>query len=399
MAWGLARGLAPRAPPLRLRSGQTYSEMRENWLRLCGGVLLLAVAAVVLWQVRGVVVTVLLAVTLAYALRPLVALLCRPGLLLRDGLHRLPRWLAAAAVFLVIALLLVEAGMVSAPALGRQISELQARWPRWQADLTSLADALEDFQQEQLPPLARAVVESWQQGLGELGSALAKRGLGMTVHGMGLVVELILVPIIAFYILADAPSIRQQVLFFVPRRHLQQIEEGLARADDIMERYIKGQVILCIIAFAVVTGGLWAIGVDFYLLLGLVAGITRAIPIIGPLVGAIPVFITVLLTKSGVVACWVLVLFTLMHVLESKLLMPAILGRQLDLHPVLIIVALLVGAEMGGLLGMFLAAPVLAAVKALVAERRLEAAAGPAGPPSRPSGLGSEAPGGTRDGR
>jgi predicted PurR-regulated permease PerM len=59
-----------------------------------------------------------------------------------------------------------------------------------------------------------------------------------------------------------------------------------------------------------------------------------------------------------------------MHLLESKLLMPAVLGRQLDLHPVLIIVALLVGAQMGGLLGVFLAAPVLAVIKVLIAERR-----------------------------
>jgi predicted PurR-regulated permease PerM len=346
------------------------SVVRESWLRLCGGILLVAAGVLILWEVRGVVVTVLLAVTLAYALRPLVDLLCRPGLALRDGPHHLPRWLATAVVFLFIALVLVEIGMLSAPALRGQVTELQARWPRWQAELTGFANALEDFQQEQLPPLVRGIVESWQRSLGELGTAAARRGLGMTVHGVGLLVEVILVPIIAFYILADAPSIRQQVLFFLPRRHLPQAEEGLARADNIMGRYIKGQVLLCVIAFLVVTGGLWAIGVDFYLLLGLVAGVTRAIPIIGPLVGAIPIFITVMLTKSGMVAVWVLVLFTVMHILESKVLMPAVLGRQLGLHPVLIIVALLIGAEMGGLLGMFLAAPVLAAAKALVAERR-----------------------------
>jgi predicted PurR-regulated permease PerM len=66
----------------------------------------------------------------------------------------------------------------------------------------------------------------------------------------------------------------------------------------------------------------------------------------------------------------VLLAFSVMHVLESKLLMPAILGQQLDLHPVLIIVALLVGAQVGGLLGVFLAAPVLAAVKAVIAQQR-----------------------------
>jgi predicted PurR-regulated permease PerM len=125
----------------------------------------------------------------------------------------------------------------------------------------------------------------------------------------------------------------------------------------------------------VVTAGLWAMNVDFFFLLGVVAGLTRAVPIIGPIVGAIPILLAVLATKSAAVTLWVLLAFSVMHVLESKLLMPAILGQQLDLHPVLIIVALLVGAQVGGLLGVFLAAPVLAVVKAVIAQQRQNAAA------------------------
>ncbi len=232
-----------------------------------------------------------------------------------------------------------------------------------------LAAAAEQFQEQELPPALQRVADSWNESLSQLLSTVAKRGLGLTVHGMGLAVELILVPIIAFYILADGRSIRRQLIFFVPPRYTASLERSLDQADDIFARYIKGQVILCLIAFVAVSLGLWAIGVEFYLLLGVIAGITRAIPIIGPLVGAIPILIVVpLTTGSSVMTIWVLVLFTLMHLLESKWLMPAIIGRQLDLHPVLIIVALLIGAEMGGLLGMFVAAPALAVIKTLVSQ-------------------------------
>ena len=125
------------------------------------------------------------------------------------------------------------------------------------------------------------------------------------------------------------------------------------------------------------TAGLWALGIDFYLLLGLIAGLTRAVPIIGPVVGAIPIIVVVGVTESFAYALWLLLPFTLMHLLESKLLMPAILGQQLDLHPALIIVALLIGAQMGGLLGVFLAAPVLAAAKALVEQQRMSVGRSP----------------------
>lgn len=344
-------------------------QVKENWVRLCGGVLLFAFAAFILWRVRGVVITVLVAVVLAYILRPLVDLLCRPGLLLKDSLHRLPRTLATALVFLVLAALLVQVGSLSLPPLLDQFSELQHNWPHYRQRLVDLAAAAEQFQEQELPPALQRVADSWNESLSQLLSTVAKRGLGLTVHGMGLAVELILVPIIAFYILADGRSIRRQLIFFVPPRYTASLERSLDQADDIFARYIKGQVILCLIAFVAVSLGLWAIGVEFYLLLGVIAGITRAIPIIGPLVGAIPILIVVpLTTGSSVMTIWVLVLFTLMHLLESKWLMPAIIGRQLDLHPVLIIVALLIGAEMGGLLGMFVAAPALAVIKTLVSQ-------------------------------
>ena len=217
-------------------------------------------------------------------------------------------------------------------------------------------------------------MDSWGTSLGAMLTTAVHGGVRATLAKFSFVIELILVPILAFYLLADGRSIRQQVVFFVPRHYLEWTEHALLRSDQAFQRFIRGQVILCLIAFTVVTVGLSAIGVDFYLLLGVIAGITRAIPIVGPIVGAIPILIVIFLTKPLAVAIWVIIAFAALHLLESKLLMPAVLGRELKLHPVLIIVALLIGAQVAGLLGMFLAAPVLAVVRTLIAERREEVA-------------------------
>jgi predicted PurR-regulated permease PerM len=343
---------------------------RESWIRTAGAVLLLVLAAAVVWHFRGLVVTLLFALVGAYVLRPLVHGLCRPSLSVGGRACRLSRGLATGVVFLALVALLWLIWQLSAPSLGRQIDELQARWPRWGAQIGRLVENADRYYRERLPPALRPTLDSWIKELPGPLTGAAKKGLGLTVHGVGALVELLLVPILVFYFLADGPGIRRQVLFFVPERYLERTELTLDQADDVFQRYIKGQVILCLIAFAVVTVGLYAIDVDFYLLLGMIAGITRAIPIIGPVVGAVPILVVVFLTKTPALSVWVLVLFTLMHLLESKLLMPAILGQQLDLHPVLIIVALLIGAQMGGFLGLFLAAPVLAVIKTVVAERR-----------------------------
>jgi predicted PurR-regulated permease PerM len=346
---------------------------RQTWLRTLAALLIIGVAALLIWRVRDVVVIVLVAVVCAYVLRPLVNALIRPVLRVRGRSLRLSRGLAAGLVFVALGLILWAIWALSAPPLARQLADLQQNWPRYRDSLVRVYTGAGDLYRDQLPPSFRPVVDSWAVGAGNLVTGAASKGLLATFHGVGFIVELFLLPILTFYFLADGPGIRRQVLAFLPRRYLHRTEYALDQADDILQRYIKAQIILCFIAFVVVTAGLWALRVKFYLVLGLVAGLTRAVPIIGPVVGAIPIIIVVGVTKSFAYALWLLIPFALMHILESKFLMPAILGRELDLHPALIIVALLIGAEMGGLLGVFLAAPVLAALKVLVKQQRMSA--------------------------
>jgi predicted PurR-regulated permease PerM len=128
------------------------------------------------------------------------------------------------------------------------------------------------------------------------------------------------------------------------------------------------------------------------LTLGVLAGITRAIPIIGPIVGGIPIVLLSLKSGTGV-ALAVLSFFTILHLVESKFIMPLIIGDKMELHPVVIIIVLLVGGEVGGtligapfgsLLGMFFAAPVAALIKVMI-RRYWLARPNVAGAPKRPT--------------
>jgi predicted PurR-regulated permease PerM len=113
-----------------------------------------------------------------------------------------------------------------------------------------------------------------------------------------------------------------------------------------------------------VGAGLWLIGVKYALTLGVLAGITRAIPILGPILGGIPIVLVASLqsVENGI---GVLIFFCLMHLIESKIIMPKLLGERMHLHPAIILIVLLIGSEFFGLLGMFLAAPVAALLKVL----------------------------------
>lgn len=185
----------------------------------------------------------------------------------------------------------------------------------------------------------------------------------------GFIVELILVPVLVFYFLTDGPAIRGEARLLSPPAWRPHGGKMLSHLDRVLDGYIRGQVWMCLIAWVLVTLGLLLLGVRYPFTLGLVAGVTRAVPVIGPLLGGIPIILICLIsTKSIETTSLLLVGFTLMHFLESKVLLPKIVGHEVDLHPVSVIVSLLIGMEFFGFLGVFLAVPIAAVLKIVLTE-------------------------------
>jgi predicted PurR-regulated permease PerM len=195
-----------------------------------------------------------------------------------------------------------------------------------------------------------------------------------TINSLGMLIEFIFVPLLAFYFLTDSHKIREQVMDFFPKEKRKTVLGYSAGMGKILQHYVRGQAILCSIAWIVVTIATLLMGIKGALLLGIIAGLSRAIPVIGPIIGGIPLLSAVLLLpdSSGATFWWVLIGFSLLHLFESKILMPRILGEHLGLHPVLVIGSLLVGYSMMGFLGMFIAPPVLAIIIFILKVRRGE---------------------------
>ena len=182
--------------------------------------------------------------------------------------------------------------------------------------------------------------------------------------------EVVTVPVLAFYFALDGKRLRNQFLFLVPAPRRRQALAILSECGTIMRAYLVTQFWLALIA-GVLTGFVLKItGMEYALILGLFAGLTRAIPFIGPPIGGIPVvlmsFIHGAQTGNPYLWVWILVFFTLLHIVESKVIMPLFLGHALNLHAVIVLISLLIGGEFFGLMGMFLAAPVAALARVLL---------------------------------
>ncbi|MEI7833648.1 MAG: AI-2E family transporter [bacterium] len=200
--------------------------------------------------------------------------------------------------------------------------------------------------------------------------------LGLAQRGfvwVGMLIEFIFVPLLAFYFLTEAPKVRDSIIYFIPRSKRDIVSLYMDGINLIMSKYVQSQVILGAIAWAVVTLALVCLGIRGAFILGIIAGVSRIIPMIGPLVGGIPVMAGVLLHEQGSsYFLWVLLGFTLLQLFETKYLMPRILGDHLEIHPVLIIISLLIGYELLGLIGMFLAPPAVAVIRFALAVHRGE---------------------------
>lgn len=331
--------------------------------------LLLRIALVVgllyfVHQVGFIIVVVLMSAMLALTMAPLVDWL-RQSSLLRLLPPSYRRGTAATIVFLVLAAAFVGAGFMMVRPLITELTSLFDNWPAYQKVWLAKLEWIQ-VRYNALPPNIRGIIEqgSFTDLGGRLGPQL-EHLLRQTLESGMLIVELILIPVLAFSFLTEGRPLKREFTALIPRARLKDGLYLMKQMGVILQSYAVGQLILALIAGGVVWVLMTALGIRYALAMAVVAAITRVIPVIGPVIGGIPiVLISTLQGADKGVA--VFVAFCLMHFIESKVIMPKIIGYRIHLHPAVVIVVLLIGAQFFGMWGMFLAAPVAAIIKLLL---------------------------------
>ncbi len=319
-------------------------------------------------RVWDLVIILVFAAALTVLLTPPVELLCRLKLPLPDRAKRMIATLLVLAVLVGVTWLLLS---LTATQLLHEVHRIVAIGKTWLARVPGQMQQWLTAQTEQAPPevVAKATdtVAQWTQTLLQYQFDFAKSAL---LRGWYLV-ELLVVPILAFYFVVDAEVLRRGCLLFSPARYR---AFASAVADDVgvmLNAYVRAQVALCLTIGIVVGIILYLNGVSMYLTLAIIAGVCRMAPVVGPIIAAVPC-VGVPLLQNGphtglvVLACYCVLIF-----LDGKLLSPILLGSSATLHPVVIILSLLLGYEFMGVLGLLVAVPVAGIVRATYARYRL----------------------------
>lgn len=340
----------------------------RRWAVAAGVVLALLAGAAI--NLRHSFTPLLVAFGLAYAFNPVANALERRG------------WSRGAAALLLIAGIaggLSLAGWIVVPRAVRETAEFAQDFPRYVRTGLSKLGALGARFGLELPRSEREVYSEIGKRLEEMpstivGALLPAAGAARTVLSGALtaataLITIFLVPVLFYYLVRSLPELREEAVRLVPVRHQPLAERELSAVDRVFSGYIRGQLLVGAILAGVFAVGLPLLGVRFGLFIGIATGLLNVVPYVGQLVGCL-IALAVVLTDFGdwwhpVAVC---VLFGATNYLEGTFLSPKIVGDRVGLSPAEAIMALVVGGESAGLVGMLLALPVAGSAKALLVD-------------------------------
>jgi len=178
--------------------------------------------------------------------------------------------------------------------------------------------------------------------------------------------------IISFYLLKDYEFFKKVymkiMLLIFNIDKIKVINDNAKEIDNVISKFIRGQLLDGLIVGLLSSVGLIIIGMDFAFLIGFTAGMANIIPYIGPVVGCIPAIIVGLLSPNPIIALWAVVVFIVVQQIDGMIISPKIVGDSTGLHPVFVIMAIAIGGSLGGILGMFLSVPILGVIKLFISK-------------------------------
>lgn len=333
-----------------------------RWVWVAVAVLL---AGLLVYALRGLLTSVLLAFFIAYLLDPVVD---------RFEARGVPR---AAGIVILLAGVLGALGLflvLVVPTIVRDLVTFVGSLPHRLEQLVIAVEPLLHRLGLQVPHTIGEALDQWQldaqqvaaQVVTPLGTAL-RWLVGGTVSLVGALAAAVMVPVFAFYLLHDFDRITAAIGDLVPRRYRARVVEMAHEVDDVLGQFVRGQLLVMLILAVLYSVGYEIVGVRLALLVGLVAGLLAFIPYVGSVTALVLGLLMSILDWGGP---WqlvgVVVVYAIVQMLEGLVITPRVMGGRVGLPPVWVLFAVMAGGELFGFLGVLLAVPAASVVKIFV---------------------------------
>lgn len=307
-------------------------------------------------SIRSILIPFILGFVIAYVLEPFVCLLEK----------RMPRNAAIFFLYSLVGVLIFMAFYYAFPVLFRELNKVLESIPQYTREIQSMIQNVQiGYDRVHIPEGIRQITD---KTIGQVEMMLIDVIEGSVSTLMGLFSQtfnLVLAPILSYYFLKEFPRIGKITLDFIPQRFRQEVKVTGNEINNVLKEFIRGNFIVSLFVGVLATIGMYVIGMDFPLFIGIVVGITNFIPYFGAIISTFFVVLLALI-KSKWLALYVLGLMFFIQQIEGSIIAPKILGGCVGLHPLIIIFVLLAGGKIWGIAGMLLAVPFAAILKILI---------------------------------
>ncbi len=334
-------------------------ELIERWLRIVLLLLGTGVFLFVFFQLKHILLPFVISIIIAYVMNPAVRFL--EALAVRRS---------AAVTLLTSMLMLVFSAVVwfGIPALANEIETIQQRLPEVTKDLKVFVVQLENTLEESYPMIgAQPVIGPAFEELEAKSSQLAAEIPKWIMSHADQIVLLLLVPFNVFFFLRDGDVWMQKIYNLLPNRYVETVLSVVSEINASLGGYIRGLLIDGAIVGSLIATGLYFLGVDYWLLIGLITGIGNLIPYFGPILGfSLAVIVAVLGTGGPAVILKIGVLFGIIKFLDDFFFQVLIVGASAHVHAVLVVLSVFLGGYLLGIVGMVIAVPVTVSIQVMI---------------------------------
>ena len=312
----------------------------------------LVLSLLILYQLRSVLVLIAIAILLS--------------LIFQTLLHQIEKvvekpWLAVIILSVGILALTVAIPLIILPGLSDQVGKLSSALPQYVSDLTSKSKDLHE-QYEFVPDLS--------QEIGKLNDFLRRaiESLPMVLtQALGITIEAFATVVLALYITSDPEFLTNGLFRFIPRRHHRRTKRILKNTRSGIQGWMAGTLWAMLFLGVGTVIGLWILGIPLALSFGIIAGLLEVIPYVGSFAGGfLPALVALTISPTKLIL--VIVLFLILNQVDAHLIQPMVMGKQVNIHPIGVIVAILIMGNLLGIIGVICAVPAAVIVKTLIDE-------------------------------
>lgn len=332
-----------------------------------------AFALILLLSLLGpILMPFIVAAILAYIVNPWLDLIC----CWQFKKFRLPRSLAACLVIILLVASVLSIALIMLPILQKQIPLLREQIPLFLNKINALSAPFLQDMGIQARIDSDSIKTLLTEHLASSGDVIGKAVLSSIKVGgtavLGMLANLVLIPIVLFYLLVDWHALIARINNMIPRGWLKQTQTWLQEINELLAQYLRGQIMVMLILAAYYSAGLAIAGFDLALPVGVLTGLLVFIPYLGYGIGLFLALTSAVLQFNGLHGLIAIgVVYGLGQMLESFVLTPKLVGERIGLHPLTVIFALMAFGQLFGFIGILIALPTSAVLSVAAKHLRL----------------------------